>query len=306
MSATSLYRVMVRMLFDPDFARAVYAEGDAALVGVALTAEEHGWLVAGDRRAYRTDTMRRARALAGLMEEFPTASAFVLRRGREGAVRPERELLDAFFSSERFHRCVQDGGSMVFAFAAYLALPAHEGVAADPRVAPLVALESAIAELRRTGPPVEQAARARSPHDRRAGGRLALAGWARLVRLPAGTHELHRRVGKALVAHERELLASLLDARWSLPVLLDLDADADEHLLVERPPEPGRSWAETEVRYAPVTAELAGLLETAAGGAGRAELAARARELGAAVGEETSILDGLRDEGLLVADAPRM
>ena len=69
MSAAGVQRVVVRMLFDPRFRDAVYAEPAAALAATDLTAEERGWVVRPDRRAYATDVTRHARALLALAEE---------------------------------------------------------------------------------------------------------------------------------------------------------------------------------------------------------------------------------------------
>lgn len=292
MSGRALYRTMVRMLYDPDFARDVYSGRDTTLDGEDLSQTEREWLTEPDPRAYRTDAYRRSRSLAALMEEFPAASAFVLRRGREGSIHPETSLLDAFFSSPVFHRCIRDGSSMVFAFGDYLELEAHEGVAADPRVAPLARLEAALARVRRADPPAGLARDAE---------RLALAPWARVLELPSGTAELHHRLGRALTARGRTALQSLLDPRWSLPVLLDLASDREEHVLVERVTGESGTWAEAPVRYAPVTEELYLLLRAAENAMTRSQLEAKARDLGAGPGEEAEVISNLIAEGLITA-----
>lgn len=293
MSGRALYRVMVRMLYDPAFAGSVYADRDLALAGEDLSARERNWLVAPDPRAYRTDPLRRSRTLAALMEELSTASALVLRRGREGAVRPETELLDRFFSSSHFHRCIQDGEAMIFAFADYLEHGPPGGVAADRRVAPLALLERAIARVRRAAPPVVNRGAQCPAH-------LTLAPWAGILSLPAGTSELHHRVSRALRARGRTVLESLLDARWSLPVLVDLSPEPAEHVLVEKTPHTAMPWAEVPVRYAPVTPELFFLLAAAETAVAAGDLAAKARELGAEPGAETAVITNLIDDGLLV------
>lgn len=291
MSVEALYRVMVRMLYDPALVDAVYRDRATALVEDELGEVERSWLVAVDERAWRTDPMRRARSVTGLIEEFPVASACVVRRMCEGTVRVETELLDAFFSARVFHEGVRRGESMVLAFARYLEGPEHGSARADRRIAPLAGLEAAIARLRRVvesdpGPAVPE--------------RFYLAPWAEVLRVPAGTGELHTRISKALRLGGRSPVASVLDRQWSLPVLLELDAAAQEDLLIERPPEAGTEWSSVGVRYAPVTAELAGLLRAVAPGATRGELLAVARALGAEPGEDADVLDGLIGEGLLV------
>ena len=73
--------------------------------------------------------------------------------------------------------------------------------------------------------------------------------------------------------------------------------------MVDRVPEPGGSWAETPVRYAPVTAELYSLLKSAETAIAEPALAARMRELGAEPGEEAAVLGNLITEGLLLPAA---
>ncbi len=296
MSTRDLYRVMVRMLYDESFARAIYEDTRAALAGEEITAVEASWLVAPDPRAYRTDPWRRSRSLGVLMEEFPTAAAFVLRRGREGPRRPETELLDAFFSSGNFHRSVRDGESMVFAFAEYLAAEVHGGIRADARVAPLVRLETAIARVRRAGAR-SLVATSRAVADPSSA--LQLAPWAKILELPSGTTQLHDRISRALVARGRTALQSLLDARWSLPVLLDLAPDASEHVLVEPSALDDGDAMDKQVVYATITAELFHLLAAAEEPVPREGLAARARELGAEAGTEAEIVRSLVGDGLL-------
>ncbi len=55
MSHAQLQRVVVRMLHDPELVDRVYADPDAALADVDLTADERSWLVAPDRRSWATD-----------------------------------------------------------------------------------------------------------------------------------------------------------------------------------------------------------------------------------------------------------
>jgi hypothetical protein len=312
MSARCLYRVIVRMLYDPDFAHAVYRDSGQALAGLDLSAREQSWLVQPDARAYRTDPMRRWRSLTALLEEFPATSAFILRRGREGSVPPEMELLDAFFSGPDFHRCIQDGGSMIFAFSEFLGRKDHGGAPADSRVAPLARLETAIARLRRsrlsqprpqsspqspTQSPWQSSPQSPQPQ---LSSRLALAPRALILTLPAGTYELHRRISRALEVQQRPAVACLRDPRWSLPVLLDLEP-MDEYLLVEKTIEEGTDRLHSPVRHTTITLELFFLLGEAGAGADRRRLAEKACALGAEPAEAEEIIDGLIAEGLLVS-----
>lgn len=134
MSAAGVQRVVVRMLFDPVFRDAVYADPAAALAATDLTAAERGWVVRPDRRAYATDATRQARALLALAEELPAATAWARAAGREPA---------GFFASPAWHACVEARGVMTLAYADWLA----DG--ADAALATLVAFEAAVARGRR-------------------------------------------------------------------------------------------------------------------------------------------------------------
>jgi len=316
MSVREVYRAMMRMLYDPAFALRVRGDGGTALAGADLTPEELGWLAGPDPRAWRTDKLRRWRTLTGLLEEFPVASALVLRRGREGSLRPEPALLEAFFGHPLLHECLARGESLAPAFGRYLQEREHAGVEADPRVAPIARLETVVAQLRRLrAPEVVPATRAGGEAGAVAGvppppsgaegptPLLRAAPWARILRLPAGAAELHGRITRALSAKGRRPLESLLDPHWSLPVLLEPDPWTVEPVLVERPPVPGEPWADAPVLHAPVTEELAALLEHAATPRARHELAAEARRLGAEAGEEEEILESLERERLLIPAA---
>jgi len=70
-SHVALRRVMIRLLHDPVFATAVYADAESALAGVDLSATERAWLTAPPPAAWQTDSARPARVLAALAEEFP-------------------------------------------------------------------------------------------------------------------------------------------------------------------------------------------------------------------------------------------
>ena len=112
MSAAGVQRVVVRMLSDPRFRDAAYADPAAALAATDLTAEERGWVVRPDRRAYATDVTRHARALLALAEELPAATAWARAAGRDPA---------EFFASPAWHGCVEARGVMTLAYAGWLA-----------------------------------------------------------------------------------------------------------------------------------------------------------------------------------------
>lgn len=234
MSARALQRVAVRMLFDPALVEAVYAGAEAALAEVDLGADERAWLTAPDRRRWLADPLRRTRGLRALLEEFPVAAALA------GVHR-----LDAFFSSEAFHACIQGRGSLAATFGAWLQTTFDAARAA-------ACLETAAAEVLRAPPrgPVEVFTVA---------ARWRTAPWVRPLTLPAGTLAAHHAVHTRLAAHEGGPVAALLHVR-------QLEADpprtnAAEGLLVER----GDASASVGEAPAPLVALLQRLREAHAG-----------------------------------------
>jgi hypothetical protein len=159
MSHVVLRRVMVRLLHDPGFVRALHDDPDRALAGLDLDGDERRWLLATPPEAWCADAERPARVLAGLREEYPAATRLA----------PER--LQDFFAAPAFHGAVQQRGSLAAALGAHLA--AHP----DARVSGVARLEAAIAAVRRSPPD----AAAPAP------GTIALRPHATLVAVPAGT-----------------------------------------------------------------------------------------------------------------------
>jgi len=127
MTPQALQRMAVRLHFDPAFVELVYRGGAVA----GLDAGGRAMLTQVDRRAWQTDRYRRARALHGLMEEFPASCALA---GVAG--------LDAFFSSPTFHQVIQARGSMASAFGAWL----------DEQAPGVAALELGLVTARRAVP----------------------------------------------------------------------------------------------------------------------------------------------------------
>jgi hypothetical protein len=267
-----LQRTVVRMLYDPEFARRVYADRDTALDGLDLTAAERAALVRPDARAYATDAHRRARALHGLLEEF--AAAATLFAAASGDVR----RLDAFFSSPEFHACITGRGSLAAAFGVYLA----DIGTIDARIAPIAALEAAVAALRRAPVPAPSSGAAwiLSPHHP-------------VIELPGGTLALFQSLMNQMRSANCNLVEFLL-ARPTRGFSASLDMATPEFLLLE--------LAADDVRVEPVPAALGQLLAFARGPArSRETLLIRARELGAEGLEADDILDDLIADGVLVA-----
>jgi hypothetical protein len=139
MGHRTLERVYVRMLFDPAFVDAVYADAARALAGLDLEPAEREGLVAVDRRSWGHDPLRRYRTLRTLAEEFKASTTLALAATRSLA------SLDAFFSSEEFHGAVQGRGSLALAFADYLA----RLDAGSPQLPDVLRLERMLARCRR-------------------------------------------------------------------------------------------------------------------------------------------------------------
>jgi hypothetical protein len=131
------------MLFDPVFVARVYADPDTALAGVELTASERANLTAVDRRAWGHDPLRRYRTLRTLSEEYKATTTLVLAATRSLA------SLDAFFSSDEFHRTVQHRGRMALAFSEFVARIAAERPIDTPQLPDVLRLETMLARCRR-------------------------------------------------------------------------------------------------------------------------------------------------------------
>jgi hypothetical protein len=263
MSHVALQRVAVRMLFDPAFAAAVYTAPERALAGLEVGDAERRWLVAADRRAWRTDPYRRARALAALLDEYVAATA--LARSPAAGV----AALDAFFSSAIFHACIQERGALVVAFGAFLEERVAAGALADARIAPLARLEAAVARLRRVAPAVPP------PAPPAPDAMLRLSPHVELLMLPGGTLALFEALRAGAAA------APLAAA-----------ADTPESLLLEA------HGGDVAIEHAPPA--LAALLAAARAPVSRAVLAAEAVRQGAEPAESGSIVDDLIAQRLLV------
>jgi hypothetical protein len=232
-----LQRVVVRLLFDPEFVERVYADPDLALQGLDLSADERRLVVAPDRRAYGTDATRRSRALTELVRGFPTASAVAVQG--DGIA-----FLEGFFASPIFHAVIQERGSLAAGYGAFLEQAAMSGALRDPRAAALARLEGAVARIRRA-PRGEAAAGgeavacgeaaagdgatdsndpATAATDAAASAatstaasaaalnqRLVLTPHATLVTVPAGTFDLLAAITRAIATDGRDPVAQVLE-----------------------------------------------------------------------------------------------
>ncbi len=284
MSHVALQRVMVRMLYDPGFARRVLGDPDGALAGIDLTAEERGWLLGPDPRAWRVDSERPVRSLNILLQQYPAAGALAV-RSAEGP-----GPLLAFFGSAPFHASVQERGSMALAFGDYLADQAAAGSVPDRRVTALARLEQAIVRLHRDAPP--------SPEDPGEGSAWRLSTDKALHTAPRRTADLHEAIHVALAGSTGDLARAVLDSPASMPGTR-LDPARPEFLLLELVRDDG-----PRVRFAAGATEITrGLYEFLAfAGAPRDfdALVGEITKLGADASEAPDVVSGLIEDGTLV------
>ena len=144
MSHHTLQKLIVRMLFDEDLVGEVYGSPDRALAGLDLTEAERSQLLSVDRRAWRSDPLRRRRTLRDLVEEFKVSTTIILAETRSIA------SLERFFSSQVWRRSVEERGSMGLAFADFLLDGSRREEWKAPQIPDVVRLEAAIAGCRRT------------------------------------------------------------------------------------------------------------------------------------------------------------
>ena len=231
MSHTALRRVAVRLLHDPDLARALHEDPTRALAGVALSSEERAWLLAVPNAAWRTDPDRSRRVLSALHDEFPASFALAPARAEE------------FFRSAHFHAAVQKRGSLALAFGTHMLEQDDDAVVAVARLetatalvrrAPLSVSPSPLGQLRltpaarvvriaRDGAELLAAVRAGRPRPRTGPDDETLL----VLRLPASFEVTIEPVSDALA----ELLdrAATPQTRPSLEAIVrSLGGDADE------------------------------------------------------------------------------
>jgi hypothetical protein len=135
----ALQKALVIALHDDAFVAAMHADPEGTLSPLELDARERAQLLAVDRRAFRTDPLRRRRLLRVLAEELPVSSALALRETRRAA------SLEAFFSSTFFRRAVIERLPLAPAFGDFIG-----GLGlATPQLPDVVRLETTTARCRR-------------------------------------------------------------------------------------------------------------------------------------------------------------
>jgi hypothetical protein len=143
MSHHTLQKLVVRLLFDENFAAAVYAAPAEVLGGLDLTEAERAQLLSVDRRAWRHDALRQRRTLRTLVEEFKISTTIVLAETRSLA------SLECFFSSSFFHQAVQERGSQGLAFSEFMLAGSRTGAWTAPQLPDVIRLEATFAACRR-------------------------------------------------------------------------------------------------------------------------------------------------------------
>lgn len=219
MSHVALQRVMVRMLYDPEFTARVLAGDERALDGVPLSAEERACLREPDPRAWRVDPERPTRSLGVLLQQYPASVALAVRSA--GSTAPLAE----FFRTDRFHRAVQDRGSMAMAFGEHLAAISADGTLRDRRVLALARLEQAIVRLHRTAHPLPPARDEHAKTFRLSPDKAIHVG-------EKGIGDLHEEIHRALSDAGPDLGHAVLDNALAMPKRR-LDHARHEHLFLE-------------------------------------------------------------------------
>jgi hypothetical protein len=143
MPHTALNRVIVRMLFDPTLVEQIYAAPKSVLDPLGIPQDLQQNLLETDKRAWGVDHERRKRSLHSLMGEFPCSTTIALAHTRKYA------RLEAFFSSDEFHQCVQRRESMTSAFVAYLRGLDAAGEIPEPQFSDILTIETQMAACRR-------------------------------------------------------------------------------------------------------------------------------------------------------------
>ena len=275
-----LQRVVVRMLFDAGFRDRVYADAEAALHNVPLTAAERQWVITPPPQAYGADPYRQSRALSGLLEEYPVAGALAV-RCPQGVARLQR-----FFASDAFHDCVQQRGSMAAAFGSYLQSAAF---AEAPIVARMALVEVGGVQVRRapSRPPAPSSPGAEDT-------RLCVAPWVALLAVPPTALARYSQVLQRLWHHGPVLLNAILDTTYRLPAGPRGQSAASAWILVVRDAA-GDGFALEEA-----SSELGALLAAGQSASTSGELCALAIRLGADVQEAVDIIEGLVADQLFI------
>lgn len=143
MGHESLQRVVVRCLYDEAFVEAVHGRPDKVLGAIGLDGDERAQLLAIDKRAWRTDPLRRRRTLRIIGEEYKVSTTLVFAETRSLA------FVEGFFSSPNFHDAVMSRASITLAFGDFLQHVLRTGRLRTPQLEAVARLEHTMANCRR-------------------------------------------------------------------------------------------------------------------------------------------------------------
>jgi hypothetical protein len=288
MSLRALHAVTVRLLGDPRFRDAVYADPDTALADTPLDAEQRRWFTAVDPRAWDIDPMRNARILTALLDEYRVSGVALAAHGWNVS------KLHGFFASPECHAALMAWQSLFQAFPAWLLRVLNPR--SERAVGAMVRIDAAIALVRR------------APFDRRPPPAVAFVRTAPTVaaiRVPAGALALWESQHRALAAASdggTALVAELLGPQRTsatrgqrLPPFSHrgLDPKRDEAALITT-----RDGAAPEIAF--VGDGLVDLFETARDDVARATLIDNACADGLDADEAEALIAALEADGSLV------
>lgn len=143
MSHRALQKALVTALHDETFVEAFHADPEGVLAPLGLDEHERAQLVAVDRRAFRTDPLRRRRVLRVLSEEYKASTTLALAETRSLA------FADGFFASSFFRSAVAEDQPLALAFGDFLLDAARAGRLSSPQLPDVARLERLRASCRR-------------------------------------------------------------------------------------------------------------------------------------------------------------
>jgi len=254
------------MLYDEHFADRVYADPSQTLDGLDLTGDEIDWLVVPDRRRWKADPLRAARALHGLFAEYPVSVAALSTEHHPNA------LLE-FFHSSHFHQCIMNMGSLSVCFGEWL-------VEARSRLAGLARLEKCIAQRRRL-----------IPHDCYADAHWGLDTQIDVLMVPKGTLDYFESTRSILPQDPAELTAFLMDGSVGDGEKPNWNPHEDEGIIIDVSPDGGVGTG---------SHELVQFLSSVRTGLSQQEAINELCLLGADAHEAPELLDSFRSDGLII------
>jgi hypothetical protein len=269
----ALQRAVVIALHDPGFVDAMHADPEGTLGPLGVGERERAWLLAADRRAFRTDPLRTRRVLRVVADELKASTTLALAETRSMA------FAEAFFASPSFRKAILERRALVPAFADYLADAAARGRLASPHVPDVVRVEGTRARCRR--------AAAEAP----AAGGVTLAPGVAVGRFDGGVLETINRLERWVFEAGLMPQAALCDDAPGLPPLPPL-GEAPPICLLFSPSPSG-------VAIAPIDEDLHGVLAALATPVPRGELPRVLEPCGVPPARAAALVESLRAEGLV-------